>query len=107
RRRRQRAAAAHGRSARACLCRLGFARARGGGKAVMIRALRGERYLPAGEAWLRRALIEQLPSLDLAATRAWYTAHAALLSDPARAFLCCNDRYFLLTGPLARRDMDN
>ena len=65
---------------------------------------RGERYLPDEGAWLRQQLSEELPSLDYAATCAWYQLHAPRLSLRQGAFLACNDRYFLLTGPLNRRD---
>ena len=66
----------------------------------MIPALRGERYLPGREAWLRQAVREVLPALDFAGTRAWYAAHARGLSGPARAFLCCNDLFFCSPGRL-------
>src|ERR1043166_7685235 len=67
--------------------------------------LRGERYLPAHGAWLRTLIADELPSLDCAGTHAWYDAHVRDLSPPEQAFLACNDRYFLLTGPLGRGDM--
>ena len=71
------------------------------------RRFRGERYLPDAGEWLRRQLADELPHCDYAATCAWYRRHAAGLSDRAAAFLACNDRYFLLTGVLGRRDLAN
>jgi hypothetical protein len=65
---------------------------------------RGERYLPEDGTWLRQQLVEELPRLDYEQTRDWYDAHVPPLSKREQAFLACNDRYFLLTGPLNRRD---
>jgi hypothetical protein len=67
--------------------------------------LRGTRYLTDADAWLATQLAGALPFLDFRRTRAWYAAHVHSLSDRARAFLACNDRYFLLSGPLGRRDV--
>jgi hypothetical protein len=71
----------------------------------MTLPLRGTRYLTDADAWLATQLADELPFLDFERTRAWYSAHVPRLSDPARAFLACNDRYFLLSGPLGRRDV--
>jgi hypothetical protein len=71
---------------------------------MTARPFRGERYLPEEGAWLRRQLIEELPHLDYAQTCEWYDLYANALRPPLQAFLACNDRYFLLTGPLNRRD---
>jgi hypothetical protein len=68
---------------------------------------RGERYLPDQSAWLRSELVDELPHLGYAGTHAWYDAHVNRLPPTARAFLACNDRYFLLTGPLGRRDVQH
>lgn len=71
---------------------------------MTARPFRGERYLPEEGAWLRRQLIEELPHLYYAQTCEWYDLYANALRPPLQAFLACNDRYFLLTGPLNRRD---
>jgi hypothetical protein len=68
------------------------------------RQFRGERYLPDEGAWLRQQLTDELPYLDFKGTCSWYDTHAGSLDGRACAFLACNDRYFLLTGPLGRRD---
>jgi hypothetical protein len=65
---------------------------------------RGARYYPEEGTWLRQQLREELPYLDYDGTIAWYRAHERFFNDRERAFLACNDRYFLLTGPLGRRD---
>jgi len=69
--------------------------------------LRGSRYLNATNAWLVRELREELPFLDFAGTAAWYVRNVPRLDDPGRALLGCNDRFFLLTGPLHRSDADH
>jgi hypothetical protein len=68
------------------------------------RLFRGERYQSDEVPWLRYQLTDELPYLDYEGTLAWYGAYVESLSHAARAFLACNDRYFLLTGPLNRRD---
>jgi hypothetical protein len=71
----------------------------------MIPPLRGARYLTDEAGWLRAQLTDELPYLDFERTRAWYGAHVGALTARERAFLACNDRYFLLSGPLGRLDV--
>src|SRR5262249_8499422 len=75
------------------------------GSAENLMKLRGERYLPEHGAGLRAQIAEELPKLDCADTHAWYDAHVRKLSQREKAFLACNDRYFLLTGVLDPRDV--
>jgi hypothetical protein len=71
------------------------------------RRLRGARYLPWEEAWLRQQVAEELPYLDYPRTRAWYDACEPDLRASERAFLACNDRYFLLSRLLGRGDVEH
>jgi hypothetical protein len=73
----------------------------------MIPPLRGARYLTDEAGWLRAQLTDELPYLDFERTRAWYGAHVGALTARERAFLACNDRYFLLSGPLGRLDVED
>lgn len=73
------------------------------------RELRGARYLTARNAWLRDFVTGELPFLDFEATLDCYEAfldpHSRYCLDAAgSALLACNDRYFLLVGPLHRCD---
>jgi hypothetical protein len=67
--------------------------------------LRGTRYLSDASAWLKAQLTDELPFLDYGRTWAWYSTHVPRLTARDGAFLACNDRFFLLTGLLGRRDV--
>jgi hypothetical protein len=67
--------------------------------------LRGTRYLSDASAWLKAQLADELPYLDYGRTCAWYTTHVPRLAARDGAFLACNDRFFLLSALLGRRDV--
>ncbi len=48
---------------------------------------------------------EKLPFLDLDETLAWYEETASRFPNLAKAFLACNDRFYLLTQLLGREDL--
>ena len=71
------------------------------------RNLRGLRYLREGDRIhqaLKEFVLERLPFLDFNQTCDWYARYVPRLDDQGLAFLGCNDRYFLLTGVLRRKD---
>lgn len=71
----------------------------------MDRVLRGQRYLRRGNERLARFILEDLPYLDFQETYAFYkqfTRQKPKNND--LALLGCNDRFFLFTGILNRRD---
>src|SRR6266446_1317791 len=75
----------------------------------MRREPRGLRYLIAGDAAgeaLNAFVCEELPYLDFWATLEWYKACGAM-PPRQRAFLACNDRFFLLGGLLGRPDINH
>jgi hypothetical protein len=80
----------------------------------MERGLRGRQYhIPGDDQW-EKLVTEELPYLDFDETIAWY-GHFLTALRKARdevyrrraAVLGCNDRFFLLTGLLGRRDLEH
>lgn len=66
--------------------------------------LHGERYLRPRSDRLARFIAEDLAYLDFAETMRWYRSLVPHMDNADRALLGCNDRYFLLTGLLGRKD---
>jgi hypothetical protein len=68
---------------------------------------RGLRYLTGSkaDAVLRAFVTDDLHKLDFTATLQWYARTARVLTDGHRAYLGCNDRYYLATVLLGRLDM--
>src|ERR1700722_11999546 len=70
----------------------------------MPRQLKGTRYLTPKNANLAKFIIEQLPYLDYYETVDWYRDIVPKLDNNGKALLGCNDRFFLFTGLLGRKD---
>src|SRR5215471_438597 len=66
--------------------------------------LRGSRYLTPANSRLAQEIVDELPYLDYRQASAWYERNLPSLDNRGRALLGCNDRFFLLTGPLHRGD---
>lgn len=68
--------------------------------------LRATRYADEDNLSLQRAITDELPYFDYAEALAFYTTIVPLLErDRDFALLGCNDRYFLLTHLLGRKDL--
>lgn len=70
----------------------------------MARPLRGERYLRKSNESLARWLVEDLPYLDYNETANAYEVMGGQIDRAGAALWGCNDRFFLLTTLLKRRD---
>jgi hypothetical protein len=70
-------------------------------------APRALRYLTVENAELAAFIVDDLPYLDFEDTVAWYDALEPALTDIDRALLGCNDRFYLLTRLLGRKDAEN
>lgn len=71
---------------------------------MATRELRASRYLTARNEPLARFILEDLPYLDYAETLRWYASTTETIDASGAALLGCNDRYYLLTGLMARVD---
>src|ERR1700722_5931554 len=70
----------------------------------MTRELRGTRYLTKANEALARFITTRLRYLDYYETLDFYAKIVPKLDHMGRALLGCNDRFYLLTGLLHRRD---
>lgn len=73
----------------------------------MPRELRATRYLTKANEGVARFIVEELDYLDYAETLKWYGGILPKLGRRGRALLGANDRYFLFTSLLKRRDALN
>jgi hypothetical protein len=71
------------------------------------RELRGTRYYDEHNRALAEFITDGLRYLDWEETRDWYTRFVPEIDTRGRALLGCNDRFFLLTGLLNRRDANH
>lgn len=76
---------------------------------MQLRPLRGQRYLTSDSAIRTGEFIQRkLPLMDYQQTYDWYRAsYRHDIDKPARALLGCNDRFFLLSIVLGRRDVEH
>ena len=86
----------------------------------MPKQVRGQRYETSANNWLIEAITTKLPFMDMQETCEWYgralrgeldcqprdkDGKLVPLDTNGRAFLACNDRFYLLTGLLGREDL--
>lgn len=71
----------------------------------MPRPLRGERY--AGNKALAKFIVDELPYLDFDETNNFYAKILPMITAEDMALIGCNDRYFLLTAIMNRKDVIN
>ena len=70
-----------------------------------MRALRGTRYLTSANQWLAEVITNELFYFDYDTARRWYRKNLRERMGPVEwALLGCNDRFFMLTVMLARKD---
>lgn len=73
----------------------------------MPKELRGTRYLSKDNEWLKNIITRDLPFLDFYQTMEFYGIAERMMTDQDRALLNANDRYYLLTVTLHRREAWN
>lgn len=71
---------------------------------MLGKTLRASRYLRRWNGDLAHSILHELPYLDFEETLDWYTAVAPHLDRDSGALLTANDRFYLLTTVMRRKD---